>query len=146
MIILFVPLIYAFKCIDIRFMVSCFLLNLCCISNCVPFVISNVVYFCLASVFLINFARGLSILFIFSKNQVGCLTFLSYVALHFPRFSFSFYCFLPSSLCFLCSLHTTQGWMLRLSISAFLIFRLAFKRPYISFYLPLLLYLTSFEM
>ena len=103
-------------------MVSCFLLNLCCSSNCVPFIISNVVYFCLASVFLISLARGLSILFIFSKNQVGCLTFLSYVALHFPRFSFSFYCFLPSSLCFLCSLYTTQGWMLRLSISAFLIF------------------------
>ena len=102
-------------------MVSCFFLNLCCSSNCVPFVISNVVYFCLASVFLVNLAKGLSILFIFSKNQVGHLTSLSYVALHFPRFSFSVYCFLPSSLCSLCFLYTTQGWMFRLSISAFLI-------------------------
>ena len=57
----------------------------------------------------------------FQRIKLAVWQFLSNVALHFPRFSFSFYCFLPS-LCFLCSLHTTQGWMLRLSISAFLIF------------------------
>ena len=136
-------------------MVSCFFLNLCCSSNCIPFVISNVVYFCLASVFLVNLARGLSILFIFSKNQAGHLTSLSYVALYFPRFSFSCYCFLPSSLCFFCFLYTTQGWkIIYISLSYFLLsghcpyftFIMLFFDQWLSFYIMCFfnLWTTSF--
>lgn len=74
---------------------------------CVPFVISNIIYFCLASIFLINLARDLSISFIFQRTSFALLIVPQYTALYFLRFyffsvflffSFSFFVFLLFSL------------------------------------------------
>ena len=68
-----------------------------CISITSPFLISDFIDFGPLFVFLISLAKGLSILFIFSKNQflISLIFLLAYFGFYFIYFCIDLYYFLP---------------------------------------------------